>query len=131
MPLPRLFDTRHGPIPPIVEVRDQSGAWDRAGLTRTIVLGDGATLHEALTEVDAPNSFSYRITEPTGPMGLLIDHADGVWSFADSGAGSTAVTWQWTIHPRSKLLTPAVRLFGVVWKGMAAKALAQLERELT
>ena len=35
-PLPSLFKRWHGPIPPIKEVRDQTGDWDAAGQTRVI-----------------------------------------------------------------------------------------------
>lgn len=128
--LPLLFDKRHGPIPPIVEVRDQTGPWERSGLTRTLVLGDGATMREELTAVNPPHSFSYRITEPTGPFGLLIDHADGKWAFEPSSGAGTTVTWSWTIHPRSRVLTPAVHVFGIFWRGMARKALAALETRI-
>jgi len=41
MPLPTLFKRWYGPIPPIKEVRDQSGDWDTVGQSRRIFLTGG------------------------------------------------------------------------------------------
>src|SRR4051812_16095283 len=65
--LPTVFHRWYGPIPPIKAVRDQSGAWDASGQTRTIALTGGGTMHEELTLVNAPAQFSYVITKVTGP----------------------------------------------------------------
>src|SRR5258708_1015508 len=45
-PLPQLFHRRRGIFPPIEEVRDQTGAWDAAGQTRTVRLAGGASMRE-------------------------------------------------------------------------------------
>ncbi|MGJ0118762.1 SRPBCC family protein [Williamsia sp. MIQD14] len=126
--LPVLFDRWYGPIPPIREVRDQTGPWTTAGRRRTVFLTGGGSMQEELTSVDDPASFAYRLSGVTGAMAPLIDHIDGLWRFDDAGPGATTVTWSWTIHPRSALLRPAVVAFGRLWRGYAGRSLEQLER---
>ncbi|MGB3770906.1 MAG: SRPBCC family protein [Rhodococcus sp. (in: high G+C Gram-positive bacteria)] len=127
--LPSLFRRGHGPIPAIRGVRGQTGSWDRAGQTRTIVLANGATMHEELIEVVHPTHFTYRITEMTGAFSLLVEHAEGRWQFGPHGDGCR-VTWQWIIHPKVAALAPVVKVFGLIWKGYARKGLHQLEVQL-
>jgi hypothetical protein len=62
LPLPFFFAHRYAAIPPVKRVLDQD-AWDSAGCARTIVLGDGGTIHETLVEVDRPHAFGYRLTD--------------------------------------------------------------------
>jgi hypothetical protein len=51
VPLERIFSRRFAAIPPIREVRGQTGAWGSVGQTRQIVLADGGTMREELTSV--------------------------------------------------------------------------------
>ena len=125
IPLDELFCRRYGPIPPIKEVRDQSGAWDAVGQTRTIVLSGGGSMAETLTSYDEPRSFGYALSDIKGPMAPLVSGVNGEWSFHPVGTG-TRVTWRWTIHPRSGLTAPLLPVFGRLWKGYAARSLARL-----
>lgn len=125
MHLPTLFRRWYGPIPPIKEVRDQVGAWNSAGQTRTIALAGGGTMRETLTQVDPGHSFGYTIADITGPMSPLIEKVDGLWLFEPAGTG-TRVTWRWTLHPKSPLSTPALPIFGRLWVGYAGRALESL-----
>lgn len=129
-PLPSLFRRWHGPIPPVREVREQTGAWDSAGQTRTVRLAGGAGMREELTSVDPPRSFGYRLTKINGPMALLVDHVVGEWIFAPA-PGGTEITWRWDIYPRSVLTSWALPLFSRLWKGYARKALGDLSVMLT
>ncbi len=129
-PLPEIFSRRHGVFPPIKEVRDQTGAWDAAGQTRTVVLAGGGSTREELTSVDPPHSFGYRLGNVTGPMALLVDHVLGEWIFTPA-AGGTEVTWRWDIHPKSALAALALPLFATMWKGYARQALRDLSATLT
>jgi polyketide cyclase/dehydrase/lipid transport protein len=129
-PLPEVFSRRHGVFPAVKEVRDQTGAWDAAGQTRTVLLAGGGSTREELTGVDPPRSFSYRLSDPTGPMALLVDHVVGDWIFAPVGGG-TEITWRWDIHPRSPLTSWALPLFARMWKGYARHALGDLSAMLT
>jgi hypothetical protein len=129
MPLPTLFRQWYGPIPPIRAIRDQTGEWERAGQSRTIVLKGGGTMRETLTSVDAPKSFGYTITGITGPMAPLIDHVEGAWIFTPQGTG-TRVTWRWTLHRKSALTAPALPVFARLWRGYARQSLESLSDHL-
>ena len=125
MSLPTLFRRWYGPIPPIKEIRDQHGDWNRVGETRTIALVGGGTMRETLTEIDPARSFGYTITDVTGPMALLIDHIEGAWIFDPAGTG-TRVTWRWILYPKSVLSAPALPAFARLWRGYAGQALESL-----
>src|SRR4051794_31233422 len=125
-PLPELFARRYAALPPIREVRDQTGEWGTVGQTRTIVLADRGTLRETLVSVDRPRSFGYRISDVTGPMKPLASSIDGLWTVEEAGTG-VRITWAWTLHPASAaagLLMPA---FARMWRGYARQALDELE----
>lgn len=124
-PLPQLFRHWYGPIPPIKEVLGQTGAWEAVGQTRVVRLTGGGGMTEELISVDPPRSFGYRLTEVKGPLAPLVRFVEGRWQFTPTAAGTT-VTWRWVIHPRSALATPAMPVFGRLWKGYARRALAEL-----
>ncbi len=111
-------------------MRDQTGAWDAAGQTRTVLLAGGGSTREELTSVERPRSFGYRLGDVTGPMALLVDHVLGEWIFTPT-AGGTEVTWRWDIHPRSALAAAALPVFATMWKGYARQALRELSALLT
>lgn len=125
MPLPTLFRSWYGPIPPIKEVRDQHGEWQSEGQTRTIALAGGGTMRETLTDVESGRLFGYTITDIRGPMAPLIGRVDGAWIFDAAGTG-TRVTWRWTLHPRSVFSAPALPVFARIWRGYANRALESL-----
>lgn len=129
MPLPILFRRWYGPIPPVKDVRGQTGDWDAVGQTRTVVLTGGGSMREELTHFDPPNSFGYTLTDIKGPMAPFVGRVDGEWRFDPVGTG-TKVTWRWTIHPRSALSAPALPVFGRVWRGYARQALEELSNQL-
>jgi hypothetical protein len=129
MPLPTLFKRWYGPIPPIKEVRDQTGDWDTVGQSRRIFLTGGGSMREQLTSYDAPTSFGYTLSEIKGPMAPLVGGVDGLWSF-ETVNDQTKVTWRWTIRPRSALTAPILPIFGKLWKGYASQSLAELEHQL-
>jgi hypothetical protein len=129
MPLPTLFSRWYGPISPVKSVRGQTGEWSGAGQTRTVVQVGGGSMREELTAVDAPNTFSYTLTDVTGPLAPLVEHIDGQWRFSPVGTG-TEVTWQWTVHPKSAAAALAMPAFAALWRGFARQALEQLSAEL-
>ena len=129
MPLQSLFRKWYGPIPPIKEVRDQTGDWDAVGQSRTVVLVGGGSTREELTQFNSPHSFGYTLSEVKGPLSPLVGRVDGEWTFEPVGSG-TNVTWRWTIHPRSGLTAPLVPIFGKLWKGYARQSLEELSKQL-
>ena len=86
--LTTIFSRRYALLPPIKEVRGQSGVWGQVGQSRTVVTTDGATMREVLTQVDSPHSLGYRLSEISGPLGPLVDSIDGRWEFAVQGTGT-------------------------------------------
>ena len=121
-PLTDLMSRRYGLLPPIREVRDQSGPWDTVGQTRTIVTSDGGTMRERLTEVVRPERFDYVLTDFTGAFKPLVSHVDGRWAFAPVGTG-VLITWSWTLHPTSAYAARVLPLVGRMWRGYARQAL--------
>lgn len=51
LPLPQVFTSWYGPIPPIKGVREQTGEWDGVGQTRVVLSGGGGSAREGLTSV--------------------------------------------------------------------------------
>ena len=125
LPLPELFRHWYGPIPPIKQVRDQDGAWQAAGQTRTVLLTGGGSMREELTHVDRPGSFDYRLTDINGPLAPLVRLVEGRWTFSATESG-TLVTWRWVIHRRAVLAAPVMPVLGWLWRGYARRSLAQL-----
>jgi hypothetical protein len=125
LPLPLLFSRWYGPIPPIKDVRDQTGDWNTVGQSRTILLTGGGSMREQLTSYAAPHSFGYALSEFKGPLAPLVGGVDGLWSFEPAGTG-TKVTWRWTIRPRTALSAPLVPVFGKLWMGYARQSLEAL-----
>jgi hypothetical protein len=128
MPLTAIFSRRYGLLPPIKEVRGQDGVWGQVGQTRTVVTTDGGTMRELLTEVDAPHSFSYLLSDISGPMRPLVDSIDGRWEFVTQGTG-TFITWRWTLHPKG-LGAYVMPLITLMWRGYARQALELLTEQL-
>jgi len=133
IPLTTIFSHWYGPIAPIAEVREQQGAWGTVGQTRVVALRGGGVMREEMTTVDPPRSFGYAITGITGPLALLVDRADGEWTFTPSGAGppATTVTWHWNIRAASPVTAPLLPVVGLLWRGYARRSLATLSGELT
>jgi hypothetical protein len=129
MPLPSLFRKWYGPIPPIKEVRDQTGDWDAAGQSRTVVLVGGGSMREELTRFNPPHSFGYTLSNIKGPLSPLVGKVDGEWTFEPLGSG-TNVVWRWTIYPRNGLTAPLLPVFGMLWKGYARQSLEELSKQL-
>jgi hypothetical protein len=117
--------TGYGPLPAVTETRDQSGHWDAAGRSRTVVFSDGSSAQESLTAYQHPGRFTYRITGFTGVLRFFASEARGEWTFErvpDSNA--TKVRWSYEFVSRTKYLEPLVGLFTQkLWLGYMRKAL--------
>jgi Polyketide cyclase / dehydrase and lipid transport len=92
------FYPKFGPLPAVVGVRNQTGDWDAAGQSRTLVLSDGGTVVETTAIVDAPGFFAYDLTDFTKLFGHLVAGARAEWSFATDADG-TRITWTYAFHP--------------------------------
>ncbi len=125
--------TGYGPLPAVVGTRDQTGGWDAAGQTRTVLLAGGSSAHEQLTEYTYPQSFSYTVSNFTGILRPLVASAHGEWWFEPGMPTGTHVKWTYTFTARSSFSAPLVWFLAtVLWKGYMDKALrvskAQVER---
>jgi hypothetical protein len=129
MPLPQLFSRRYAVFPPITEVRDSPAPWGTEGQSRRIVLADGGSVVETITEADPPRTWAYELTEVTGAMKPLVRTVDGRWSFAPAGTG-TRVGFSWIVHPAGRLGRAAMPVLAWAWAGYARQALEELERHL-
>ncbi|MBV8860994.1 MAG: SRPBCC family protein [Mycobacterium sp.] len=133
IPLTTILSRWYGPVPPLGAVREQVGDWDTPGQTRLLLFKVGGGMREELTKVDPPHAFGYTLSGFTGPLGPLIGHADGDWTFtpSDSATSGTVVTWRWNIHARSALAAWLLPVLGFLWKGYARKSLETLSAVLT
>jgi hypothetical protein len=129
IPLELICSRWYGPIPPIKEVRQQTGGWDAAGQTRVVLMVGGGSAREELTSVDPPRSFGYTLSGVKGPLAPLVSSVEGKWSFSPAGTGTT-VTWQWVLHPKSAVTAPVLPVFGRLWKGYARQVLETLSEQL-
>lgn len=104
----RIFRGR-GLMAAIVEVRDQTGAWDEAGQTRRIQLADGSSLIEEIEACRAPHQFDYRLHTITGPLRFLVDHIRGSWRYSAVNEQSR-IDWTYQFYPKSSWSRPLVQL---------------------
>jgi hypothetical protein len=87
------------------------------------MLSDGSTAREKLTACDAPEYFSYVVSDFSGPLKWLAHSAEGEWWF-DAENGSTQVRWRYAFRPASALARPALWLLAnALWRGYMKKAL--------
>lgn len=110
------------PIPGVVRVRDQTGAWDRVGRSRTPVLSDGSTVRELLTEYTRPHSFAYELTRFSGSMRHLVSAIRGEWTFTPDGE-HTVVRWTYELVPRRRRAWAVRALLAPVWARYARSTL--------
>ncbi len=91
---PARFYPKSGVLPGVAEVRDQTGAWDAVGQTRTLVLTDGGTVKETLTLVSTPR-FAYDLSAFTGFFSALVVVGRSEWRVEPHGEGSS-IEWTYT-----------------------------------
>ena len=125
-----VFSRRYAAMPAVTDVTDQPDGWGVVGQTRTIVLADGGRLHETLTGVERPHSFSYRLDGIEGPLRLFVHSIDGVWTVTPEDGGAR-IGWAWTFYPKASPARLTTSVIGHMWLGYADRALGQLEGILT
>jgi hypothetical protein len=126
---PTRFYPKYGPLPAVVAVRNQTGAWDAAGQSRTLVLSDGSTVVERLTVVEPPRRFAYRLSDFTGAFGNLVAFAEAEWDF-DASVVGTRIRWTYSYHAQPKrgwIVRVIVRVF---WARYMKKVLPGLIAEV-
>ena len=111
-------------IPGVDGVRDQSGPWNTEGQTRTVLLSDGTSVNEALTNVERPSSFGYRVGPFPRPLGLLATRASGSWSFTSQNNGDTGIRWTYRFEPAPGRAWLVRLIIAPAWKRYARHGLA-------
>jgi hypothetical protein len=111
-------------IPAVVGVRDQTGDWDQAGQTRNIDLADGSHTGEVIKSADAPELFTYTVGPFTGPVGKLVDRAEGEFKFTPMSDG-THVRWTYVWHAK-RGGTPIVWVLSKLWAIYARRCIVSL-----
>lgn len=96
---PTLFYPRFGPLPAVVEVRNQSGSWDTVGRTRTLMLSDGGHVVETITDAHSPLLFGYELSDFQKLFGTLVSGARAEWRFEPLRSGAI-VQWTYTFFAR-------------------------------
>jgi hypothetical protein len=93
------FYPRFGPLPAVIEVRDQSGEWNAVGRTRTLMLSDGGHVIETITDAESPEFFAYELSDFQKLLGTLVSGARAEWRFEPRQGGSL-VRWKYTFFAR-------------------------------
>jgi hypothetical protein len=117
--------TGYGPLPAVSGTRNQTGGWNAAGQTRTVLLSDGSSAQEALTEYEHPRYFAYTVKGFTGVLRFLAREAHGEWWFERvPGKEATAIRWRYEFVSRTPFIEPLVCFITQrLWRGYMRKAL--------
>jgi hypothetical protein len=116
-------------LPGVVEVRDQHGAWDAVGQTRTLVLSDGGTVKETLRVV-APPLFAYDLSAFTGFFGRLVASGRSEWRVADDAAGSV-IGWTYTFTAKPGWGFAVAAIMRLAWAPYMRKVLPAIAASTT
>jgi hypothetical protein len=96
---PPAFYKRFGPLPAVVGVQNQPETWDKAGYTRTLLLSDGGSVVETVTDSERGAFFGYDLSEFQKLFGHLVEGARAEWTFTPDGAG-TRIRWSYEFHAK-------------------------------
>lgn len=96
---PPAFYPSFGPLPAVVGVQNQPATWDRVGYTRTLLLSDGSSVVETITDSERGASFGYDLSDFTKLFGSLVSGARAEWTFV-SERSATLITWSYVFHAR-------------------------------
>lgn len=115
----------YGPLPAVSGTKNQTGAWDAAGQTRTVIFSDGNSAKEMMTKYEYPRYFSYTVSNFTGAIGVFAKSANGEWWFdTNPSTGTTIVKWRYAFNARSVFTAPVVWMITkTLWHGYMNKAL--------
>lgn len=118
-------------FPAVTGTKDDPGHWDEPGLSRKPVFSDGNSAHELLVTYDPFSSFSYHITNFTGPFGYVVERIVGLWNFTETSEHTTNITWTYTFTPKRFFYGVTRFLIVPFWQRYMKKALllARIEAE--
>lgn len=90
---PTRFYPRFGPLPAVIEVRNQSGDWDAVGRTRTLMLSDGGHVVETITDTEVPELFGYELSEFQKLFGMLVSGGCGTCDMYYRRSPERSICW--------------------------------------
>ncbi|QYH35802.1 SRPBCC family protein [Salinibacterium sp. M195] len=126
---PTRFYPRFGPLPAVVEVKEQSGDWNTIGRTRRLMLSDGGHVVETITDTDQPTLFAYELSDFQKLFGTLVSGARAEWRF-EPRHGGTIILWSYTFYARPArgwVVWLVVRLW---WARYMRRVLPAIAREV-
>lgn len=116
----------HLGLPAVIGTKDETGAWNAAGQTRTVCLSDGSEAAERMDGYQHPNSFDYTVSNFTGILRFLAKSAKGKWKFTANSDAQTMIDWQYGFVPRSIFVWPIMWFVAkFLWVGYMRKALSE------
>jgi hypothetical protein len=128
------FYPKSGLLPAVVEVRNQTGAWDAPGQTRQLMLSDGGWVIEHTMNVEPNAFFAYNLTDFQKLFGKLVEHARAEWTFT-AVEGGTNIRWKYTFFPNKgagPVLGAIVKLlWGPYMRRVLPGIVAEVERHRT
>lgn len=127
---PTAFYPKSGALPAVVEVRDQTGAWDTVGRTRKLMLSDGGHVIETITDTESPVYFAYELSDFQKLFGALVKGARAEWRFEREAEG-TSIRWTYTFFGkpgRGWLVSLIVKL---LWGPYMHKVLPPIANEVS
>ena len=98
--LEHIFNEEYKMIPKIDSTSNKE-AWFTPGLTRTIYFNDGSTSFEELLSVTPSSGFTYKVTDFTSSLRMLIKQINGSWTFIENTNGDIEVTWRYEFIPKN------------------------------
>jgi len=105
--LPQAF-VGYGPLPAVTGIADGAAAWQSVGQHRTLMLADGSTAREELTEFTVPRAYAYRVTDYSSVLRFVVNHAQARWEFEPIGKQQCRIRWHYAYYPRNWLAAPLV-----------------------
>lgn len=100
MDLEHIFNQPHKLIPSIDSTSNQE-AWFYPGQQRVVYFNDGSTSKEELLTVSPSSEFTYRVTNFTSSLKMLIKQINGRWTFKRNEDGSLHITWTYEFIPKN------------------------------
>ena len=122
-----------GPFPAVNGVRNQTGEWDHAGVSRNPILSDGSIASEKITEYTPGHSFAYEVTGFTNiVLRRLVSGVRGEWTYTPDGSG-TVIRWTYEFKPLRRRYWLVRRVLTPLWRhymqaGVEAAARAAEDR---
>jgi len=130
---PTWFYPKFGPLPAVVDVVGQPGDWDAVDKSRTLILSDGGSVVETLTDVNPYEYFAYNLTDFQGLFGVLVAGARAEWDFWAENGG-TVIRWSYSFRARrgaGPIVALIVKLFwGRYMKSVLPVIVQETERQV-